>query len=67
LFQIKPLHFFQLFQINIPLIENNRLYNRLNNNKYIDLIIGKYYKLDIRFELVGSIKMPKILIDYFSN
>jgi exoribonuclease R len=53
--------------INIPLIENNRLYNRLNNNKYIDLIIGEYYKLDIRFELIGSIKMPKILIDYFSN
>ena len=53
--------------INIPLIENNRLYNRLNKNKYIDLEIYKYYELNIKFELVGSIKMPKILIDYFSN
>lgn len=42
-------------------------YNRLKTDEYIILKKGGKYRLNIRFNLLKSIQMPKVIIDYFMN
>ena len=42
-------------------------YNRLKTDEYIILKKGGKYKLNVRFNLLKSIQIPKVIIDYFMN
>ena len=50
-------------------IENDSyiFYNRLKTDEYIILKKGGKYKLNVRFNLLKSIQIPKVIIDYFMN
>ena len=40
-------------------------YNRLKTDEYIILKKGGKYRLNVRFNLLKSIQIPKVIIDYF--
>ena len=42
-------------------------YNRLKTDEYIILKKGGKYRLNVRFNLLKSIQIPKVIIDYFMN
>ena len=50
-------------------IENDSyiFYNRLKTDEYIILKKGGKYRLNVRFNLLKSIQIPKVIIDYFMN
>lgn len=47
--------------------ESYTFYNRIKEDEYIILKKGGKYRLNIRFNLLKSIQMPNVVIDYFMD
>lgn len=52
---------------NVGNDDSYTFYNRLKTDEYIILKKGDKYRLNVRFNLLKSIQMPKVIIDYFMD